>query len=219
MLLALVVIAAFGAGLVWVFRHLPWWGSLAVVLGLIVIGRFAVGRLITWALSLPFKWKGAVLKGASVLIHSVSPAENAAASTRDDESEQDASAGEETTTSRERYLLDATVTPNQPPGKFTQWAPGELVLVKTDSQLRLHGKDDEHDSCRIKCVEVEEDGQFKEDDGCSYAGPQRIKLLLEAQPGIRRLKFRYYFERFGEVELPGRPGTQSRSGSNEQQAA
>jgi len=200
LLLLVVVAAAVAVGLAWAFKNLPWWQTVALVVGLLVVAKLAAARLFTWALSIPFKWKGAVLRGATVQVHSITPAAPPskmpeADGASDSESKQESSA-------RDHFLLDVTVTPNAPPGKFTQWGPNEVQLVKPESRVRLHGASDEDDACEVKRIEVEDEGQFKEDEGFAYAGPRRLKLLLAVQPGTSRLKFRYYFEEFGELQLP-----------------
>lgn len=200
LLLLFVVAAVVAAGLAWVFKHLPWWQTAALVVGLLVVAKLVAARLFTWALSIPFKWKGAVLKGATVQVHSISPASPPAKKTEANGGSDDESAPE--SSARNYFLLDVTVTPTAPPGKFTQWGPNEVQLVKTESRVRLHSASDEDDACEVKRIEVEDEGQFKEDEGFTYAGARRLKLLLAVQPGTSRLKFRYYFEEFGEVELP-----------------
>jgi len=64
--------------------------------------------------------------------------------------------------------------------------------------------DDDTDdgACAIHNLQVEEEGQFKPHEGMKYPGPQRLRMVLAVQPGVTALKFRYYFEAFGEVRLP-----------------
>lgn len=227
LLLAVVLVAAIVAGLTWAFKNLPWWGSVALVVALVVVAKFVAGRLFIWALSIPFKWKGAVLRGATIQVHSLVPADPPApsksAEAKDggpaEDADETASAEEEPASPRQWWQLDATITPTQSSGKFTHWSPSELVLVKPESRIRLHGEDDKDDCCEIKRVEVEQDGQFKEDEGWRYAGPQRLKLLLAVQPDVPRLKCRYYFEEFGEVQLPGPTNAQQAPASSGQRAA
>jgi hypothetical protein len=54
----------------------------------------------------------------------------------------------------------------------------------------------------VSALEVETDGRFQPDDGMKYGGPLRLRLLVAVRPGQRGLRFRYYFEVFGHVELP-----------------
>jgi hypothetical protein len=164
------------------------------------LAMLVAARLFTWALSIPFKWKGAVLKGATVQIHSIIPTVAPAINPEADGASDAESTPE--SSRRDYFLLDVTITPNAPPGKFTQWGPNEVQLVKPESRVRLHTASDDDDACEVKRIEVEDEGHFKEDEGFAYAGPQRLKMLLAVQPGTSRLKFRYYFEEFGEVQLP-----------------
>ncbi|MGE0756600.1 MAG: hypothetical protein AB7F89_17370 [Pirellulaceae bacterium] len=50
--------------------------------------------------------------------------------------------------------------------------------------------------------EEEDDG---EDAGSKFLGPQRLKLIVGVHPPVRKLTFRYYFEKFGAVEFAGAP--------------
>jgi hypothetical protein len=219
LLLALVLVAAAVAGLTWAVKNLPWWGTVAVVMGLIVLGKFAAGRLMVWAITIPFKWKGAVLKGATVEVHSVT-ASGPPPPTPGDEPHGEKVSADEAGSRREQFRLDVTVNPSLAPGgKFSNWSPSELVLVKPESKLRIHGRDDDDDSCEVKRVEVYHAGQFQEDDGASYPGSQRVLLWVGVRPGVTRLKFRYYFEDFGEVALPPANATGTDPGWAQENAA
>jgi hypothetical protein len=219
LLLALVLVAAAVAGLTWAVKNLPWWGTVAAVVGLIVLGRFVVGRLAVWAITIPFKWKGAVLKGATAEVHSVT-ASGPPPPTPGDTPHGEAVLADEANSRREQFQLDVTVNPSPAPGgKFTNWSPSELVLVKPESELLIHGRDDDDDSCEVKRVEVHQEGQFQEDDGASYHGSQRVRLWLGVRPGVSRLKFRYYFEEFGEVALPPAGATGTNPGWAQENAA
>jgi hypothetical protein len=204
-LVGAVSVALVVAGLTWAFIRLPWWQSVALVVAIAILAKLLAGRVFTWALSLPFKWKGAVLNDAAIEVHSVAPAALSPGMPSRNVEESPASNGQLELSSREFFQLDVTITPNRQKGKFIHWGPNDLVLVKPETKLRLYGSDDHDESCQIKRIEVEQEGQFKEDEGLAYAGPQRLRLLLAVQPGVEQLKFRYYFEEFGKVELPLRP--------------
>ena len=73
---------------------------------------------------MPFRAKGAVLRGAPASVHEVSPAAVPAA---------EGAAGAEP---REHYLVELTITPGEPKGPFGLWEPGELRLVRPASVLR-----------------------------------------------------------------------------------
>jgi hypothetical protein len=187
----LVLVAAF----VVVIRWLPWWGVAALFAGLLL----SIPVLIKWALPrllrLPFKAKGAVLSGASVTLHSVERAE--APPARPDDEDDEVPAGQP----REHYRVDLTVTPPPASGAFALWEPGELVLVRHDA--RADKPEADKPAGKIHALEVEQDGRFEPDCGMKYGGPQRLRLLVSAPPG-QRVRFRYYFEVFGDIALPAR---------------
>lgn len=62
--------------------------------------------------------------------------------------------------------------------------------------------DADDESCEVGSIQYQEDGAWKDDEGMKFPGPQRLKMRLAVQPGARQLKFRYYFEEFGLVQLP-----------------
>jgi hypothetical protein len=168
--------------------------------GLILVGKFVVKHLLKKLIVLPFKAKGAVLRGATAQIHSVTavapPAPGEAAGDTEAPADPDQAAGP-----RNYYQLDVTITPRDATGNFTHWEPGELRLARPESGV---GVDDETDdgSCTVRSLQVEEEGQFKPDEGMKYPGPQRLRMTVGVQEGVTALKFRYYFEAFGEVRLP-----------------
>ena len=181
----LIVLGAFLAGIYFAVKLLPWWALVVGVVALFVVGKLMIGRVLRSLLTLPFKAKGSVLRGAKVQVNTV----NSVAG--------NAEAGD----TRERFEVDVTITPDNSEGNFSLWEPGELRLVAPESKIDIHGDSEEDDVCSIDTVEIEEDGQFKADEGCKYPGAQRIKLGIAVAPGARALKFRYYFEEFGEVRL------------------
>jgi hypothetical protein len=193
-LIVLAVLGFFVVGAVLAVRWLPWWALVLGFLLLVVLGVFVIGRLVRRLILMPFRAKGAVLKGASARVHLVSPA--AASAT-----EGTAGASAE---SREHYLVEVTIMPGQPKGPFGLWEPGELRLVRSESVLRPESDepDDEDSACEITKIQIEGEGRWLDDEGVKYGGTQRLRLHVAARPGVRDLKFRYYFEEFGSVRLP-----------------
>ncbi len=100
---------------------------------------------------------------------------------------------------KEYFWLDVTITPQPARGAFGMWEPGELVLVDAASRPQ---DVDSNSAGVLRDLEVFRDGAFTKDEGFKYAGPQRLKMRVGVEPGYSRLKFRYYFELFGEVRLP-----------------
>ncbi len=192
-LIVLGVLGLFVFAAVVAVRSLPWWVLAlgAVLLGL--LGKYIVVRLVRKLFLMPFRAKGAVLKGASAHVHRVSPDPEPALQT-----ESGAEADR-----HEHYLLEVTITPEHVEGPFGMWEPGELRLVRPESVLRPESDepDDEDDACEVTKIQIEHEGQWSEDEGMKYAGPQRLRLSLAVRRGTRELKFRYYFEEFGSIRL------------------
>jgi hypothetical protein len=176
------ILAAVAAGVYFAMKLLPWWAIILAAVAVVVVGKMLVGRFLRALLIMPFKAKGAVLRGATARVNAVAPIP------RDGESDG------------LHYDLDVTVTPAGNAGPFSHWEPGELRLVRFDCKLDVE-HEDEDESCKIESVEVQQDGQFQADEGMKFPGEQRMKLRIAVTPGTNALKFRYYFEEFGEIRL------------------
>jgi hypothetical protein len=179
----LIVLAALLTGIWLAFKLLPWWAIILGILVLVVVGKLLIGRVLRSLLTIPFKAKGAVLRDAKAQVNAITPLAN-----------NDAAAN------RSRFDLDVTITPAVASGSFTHWEPCSLTLAPFDSKFDIDKSDG--DECEIESTEVEQEGQFQPDEGMKYPGPQRLKLRLAVKDGTSVLKFRYYFEEFGEVRLP-----------------
>ena len=186
-LIALTMLALLVVGVVSAIRLLPWWALALGFVSLVAVGKFLIKRLVKSLMLMPFRAKGAVLKGASAQVDSISRADASG-----DKSNQ--------------YVAEVTITPRATEGPFRLWEPGELRLVRPESVPRPHSDepdpDEEDSACAITRVEIAEDGQWKDDEGMKYGGAQRLRLHLTAQHGVHKLKFRYYFEEFGNIKLP-----------------
>ena len=198
-IILLVVLAAM-VGIGAAVKYLPWWGSVLMFLGLIIVAKFAIKHLLKKLLVMPFKMKGAVLRNATAQIHSITVVDASAAKSASD-TDGESESNSDDSGARNFYQLDVMIVPQEAAGKFTLWEPGDLSLMRPESGV---GVDDETDdgACSIHNLHVEEDGQFKPYEGMKYPGPQRLRMVLAVQPGVAALKFRYYFEAFGEVRLP-----------------
>ena len=183
-------------------KFLPWWALLLGVVALVVIGKLMAKRIFFRLILTPFKLKGAVLKGATAEVHSVTPM-------AEPPLREPAPAN---AAPRHSYYVEVTIRPaGDAKTPFGLWEAGELRLVLPESVLDLNPDtpSDNDDTCEIKSLEVQEDGAFKVDEGLKYPGPQRLRLLIAVKPGTSRLKFRYYFEEFGTVTLPAAPVAQA----------
>ena len=201
----LVVLALLLVALFLMFKFLPWWASLTII----VVGVFSLkwigGYLIRQVFFVPFRMKGKALAGAQVTVHGIRPADAPDISEDEyegEEEEEGEGEGEEDEASDAAYrwhYLDVTITPQPVTGGFTHWEPGELVLVGMDASPK--DIDEEEAVSRIADCKVFQDGKFCEDEGYKYPGPQRLELHVGVKPGVRALQFRYYFELFGNVTL------------------
>lgn len=194
-LLFLFVVAAGIAAVI----YLPWWGTVGLIVLFAVALKLLGERIFVAVLKLPFKAKGAVLRGATAEIHSVTPTSPQARKMGGDDDEDEAPAKP-----RKWFVVDVTIKPAAAPESqsgFQLWGPGELTLVSPTA--KADDTDEDEDLCDIESVEIAtEDGKFAADEGMKYGGPQRLRLTLAAAPEAKSLQFRYYFELFGEVRLP-----------------
>lgn len=167
---------------------------LAANLVLLLVLKKVIGRLITKAFTAPFKAKGAVLRGASAEIHSVTPAP--APPRREEDDEDSASEAGPLV----HYLIDVTVTPEANDGPFQMWEPGDIRLALPTA--KADDTDGDDDAGEIHAVRIWQEGAFVDDEGMKFPGPQRLELHVGVAPAIREVRFRYYFELFGTVRFP-----------------
>jgi hypothetical protein len=218
--LLLLLIVAFAVLLVLAIRYLPWWGSLLFIAGtfggLYLFFRFAFGRILQSIFLIPFKAKGAVLRNASVQIHSV---EFATAPERqgdddnleegndveenekdaDDENHEDEDDGGNESPAQDFYRIDVTISPTFRSQSFRHWEPSELLLMPANA----NPTPDADYGSSVSDVELFHNGAFGPDEAGKYFGPQRVRILFEVPIDFpRRVKFRYYFESFSEFVLP-----------------
>ena len=184
-MIALVILATLVGGVYLAIQVLPWWALLLGAVALVVIGKIVAGRILRALITIPFKAKGAALRGASVQVHKVLPLE----------------AVHESTEGQPRFEIEVTISPATSDGPFQSWEPGDLRLVRPGSKVDPDSETDD-ESCNIESLEIEQEGVFKADEGMKYGGPQRLKLVVSVVPGVSALKFRYYFEEFGSIQLP-----------------
>jgi hypothetical protein len=184
-------------------RYLPWWALVGGVVLIVAFFKFFGGKLLLWLVSLPFRAKGRVLRGATAELLSLRPV--AAPLTKlPAESNPDPETRELAPpippTPRDYYELDVLITPRAPTGTFRFWEAGELILVPPGKTM-----DDEDETCEVVKLEVlrEEGGPPDEGEGLKYFGPQKLRFYIGVLPGTSRLVFQYYFEQFGEVKLDG----------------
>jgi len=189
------------------FTFLPWY----VLVGLAVVIVFSAKYVVKWVFyrlfMMPFKAKGTVLHEATAVVLSLEPSAVPVPPQVERLEHKDLSDADEEEfppppdePPRDYYRLEVTITPKPKVGGFQHWEPGELLLVLPDTKP-MTGADD--NACSIEGLEIKENGRFITDEGFKPAGEQTLRLLIGVQPGTRRLVFQYYFEKFGEVVLPG----------------
>jgi hypothetical protein len=195
-IILLLIVAGLLAGAAWAIRTLPWWVLLLIFVALVVVAKFTFKKLLRALILTPFKMKSAVLRDATAQVHSVTP--SAAPTKTDDTAET-----EEANVPRRYFTLDVTIQPKEATGNFSCWEIGELRLTRPDFHIDPNSDEStEDDTCTISELRYEEDGVFKDDEGFKFGGPKRLKMTLGVREGIDRLKFQYYFEEFGSVQLP-----------------
>jgi hypothetical protein len=179
------------AAVVAMFKLLPWWGSVAVVLGLGLCLKLFAWKLIEKLMLGAFKAKGAALAGADATLHGITrtepPKPDADGADDSDEIEQHGPL---------RWVhIDLTVhVPEGNSGKtpFRLWDATELALVPVDAKPGPP-PDGEGSVARVAGVELHRDGSWVTLDE-KLQGTQRIRLHAGVHAGVEFFKLRYYFE-------------------------
>lgn len=194
LLLALVI------GLGVAIKLLPWYMSLGITVGLVLLFALAGGKFFTWAAGGIFKEKARVLDGALVEVNSVDKVEMDPAWLGLPEAER--AERLDGRTFDHFYVLDVTIKPHEGRSKrFTWWEPGDLAVVPEGTPP------EEADKCPADVLEVQvwqEDG-FHPWEGEKYVGPLRIRLGLATMRDGGPWVFNYYLVNFGHFDLPAGP--------------
>ncbi|MCI0745494.1 MAG: hypothetical protein L0Y58_08825 [Verrucomicrobia subdivision 3 bacterium] len=202
-LVSLLVLVGLIVGVTLAVRHLPWWALVLLFVALVWGGKWLVGRFLKKLILTPFKMKGAVLHDATVRVHSVVPTVAPTRSSDDDEADRTPSEP------RRYFTAEVTIEPKEATGNFSHWEPGELRLCRPEHTFDPNDEDSktDDDACDVVELWVEQDGVFQKDEGLKFPGPQKLKMTLAVAEGVQALKFQYYFEAFGRVELPSANAT------------
>lgn len=196
-MLRLLLLALFIA-LVVAVKLLPWWATAGGLLLIAVLGKLFAGRLVTSALSAPFRAKGKVLAGATVEVHEIAAASPPRPERPDGDDAGDDDAEATAATADRWFRIDLTVRPKPATGPFTLWEPGELELV----DARTVSDEPGDGAIAIAELELDHDGTFREDEGEKVPGSLRLRLKAGVAKDVTRLRLRYYFETLGEIPLP-----------------
>ena len=190
------------------FVYLEWWQAILVSFGTFVLlfyagklmVRSAFHRLKRFASEFFFV-KSRVLQGATVDVHSVR-AEKRPPEPSDFDPEEDVPLSDD----RDWYEIEATIFPAPTvPGPMNHWDVSELCLVpfETPNREGLGDREDGAEEIGFDRMWFIRDGEAVEPEETKSQGPQRLRMLAGFPHGIAAWKFRYYFEQFGRVDLPG----------------
>jgi hypothetical protein len=204
-----VLLIGFGIG----FRFLPWYAKLAVLGVLVLAVVIFRERLLIFLFTLPFRWKGKTLRRATVQVHSLEPTDQPDFPQEDFFDEEGQRLETPPEPPRRYFKLQVTISPlPQNCVPFMFWEVGELCLVTPEENVMTGSGP--NDSCviysnrvdrpaQIPPPELQPDAEPIDDDyGYKVFGPHRVHLVIGVKEGVSKLGFQYYFERFGEIEIP-----------------
>jgi hypothetical protein len=191
-------------GLALAAHFLPRWAWPILLVVLVVVFKLFGRRL----LLIPFRLKGSALRDATATIDRLQPCERP----------QGTRAAADIT---EWWQVEVTIQPKAgSQGSFKTWEPGELVLAaRGDKAAALDGDAeglpitelelylDARESAELASVSAHEG--WHADQGWKLPGQRRLRFKFGAPDSVRHLCFRYYFESFGSLELPGRTASAS----------
>ena len=179
------------------FATLDWWQALLVSLAtfaaLVLIGRYLVYRtvrrvkgLVQVALDL----RGKILKGSSVDVHSVR-APGGGLQLIDPQGVSGGAGGGRT------YTVEFTLFPPDP---AAEWYPAELRFAPEGSPApALFGAAGGND-IQPEAVQFV-DGEGDTPAAGAVTGARRLRVTLDARPGVKQLVVRYGLAEFGRIDL------------------
>lgn len=194
----LILLALCATALYFAVKLLPWWGVAGgAVVGLILM-KFVGGYLIKKLFLMPFKAKGAVLKGAKVTVHSVAavPPPPPSAEVESDDLKR----------FTHYYLIDATILPGESKGPFRAWNPEEIELIQFGKAVNPDADESERRDGDVTDVEVFAENAYHKFDGENFTDSNRFRFRVRAHSKLRRAAFSYYFTTFGDITLPTASG-------------
>lgn len=214
-------------------RFVPWWGVLLIVLGEAVLLVVAGPKLIGWGFKRfvlgMMGMKSRVLRGAHVEIHDVRRTDRPSAAQRfvdadetpplaptdgeppeaaesddlpaphaavdDDPSEAD----------RVYWQIEFTLRPKSGESQMRYFDADDLMIVPFDARVSLDEDPTDGDNAGdAHQVFVQDGSAWHSPEGKLPGVEQRMRVIFRCPQTLRgRVKFRYYFETFGEATLPG----------------
>lgn len=205
--------------------HLPLWGTMLIIVAEAALLLIGGPKLAGWAvkrfmLNL-FMTKSRALRDAGVHVHRVEPAPRPATATEATSEIVDASEGEskgdeegseddaenddsESSLADHRFVLvEFTVTPKPGSSKMSHWEPGEIMLVPFNAKVDPDHDTDDKQSANAHTINTVDDAGNENNDFDKVVGPARLRAIFAIPPTLSgRVKFRYYFEQFGDFLLP-----------------
>jgi hypothetical protein len=119
--------------------------------------------------------------------------------------DDDADSEEETDSKNARFVLvDFTLTPSPGQSRMQHYDPAELLLVPIDAKISLT-EDPTSDGVSASAHDLtlidDAGAQIKDFD--KLTGPSHLRITFQCPQALQgRVKFRYYFEAFGDLTLP-----------------
>jgi len=217
LIVLLLMVTLLGVIAVMLFKYFGWKGMVAfplIVVALIWIGKFAIGKLIQQFASGLFSMKSGALKDATVAVHSIVPVakplevndeeaedkeEGAEGAEEEEKEEEEEEEDEEEDKPEAYYEVDLTITPRDG-NKERFWEPGEFILVSEPVKKLMDLEEKEVGS--MHNVEIWDGVTFTPDDPGKYPGEQRLKLTVSVEPGTSRAWLQYYDVSLAALELP-----------------
>ena len=123
----------------------------------------------------------------------------------DDEDDDEEESDEEESDERHYVLVDYTLTPRPTTGRMRFYDTSEMMLVPFDSRIKLEEdptSDDRSASVHEQHLINDADGS-ETDEFDKLTGPAHLRMIFACPPTLHgRVKFRYYFEAFGDFTIP-----------------
>lgn len=198
---------------------LPWWGTLLVIIGEVVLLGVGLPALLKYVITKfakgLFETKSKVLRNAQVEIHACELTtkperdEFPAPENGDEDSELEGDDSSDLGPKVDRYVLvDCTITPDpRHAGPMTHWDPFDFALAPYGKPMGIEHMDGdtEHDEGSLESVKLTGPDGVEQDDNDfgKIAGPMRLRFIFSCPATLTgRAKLRYYFEGIGDIQLP-----------------
>lgn len=112
---------------------------------------------------------------------------------------------------RHWYYVDVTVYPEMRadgrPTEYTPWHPRLVMLLGPTkdwpAQTPLGAFPHIADGiCEVRELSVWRHGSWEAEESEEVLGPQRLRMYVGVKPGVKELRFNYFFETIGVLNLP-----------------